>query len=61
MLNFDFLKGLGRVSPPHFVYAFSRKIFLILCFIERAKFCGSRAIVGLVGFVPSCHRAFVGP
>ena len=24
-LNFDFLeKGLGRVSPPHFVYDFSR-------------------------------------
>ena len=31
MLNFDFLeKGLGMVSPPHFVYNFSRKMFLKL-------------------------------
>ena len=31
MLNFDFLvKGLGIVSPAHFVYDFSRKMFLIL-------------------------------
>ena len=31
MLNFDFLeKGLGIVSLPHFVYDFSRKIFLML-------------------------------
>ena len=31
MLNFDFLeKGLGRVSPPQFVYDFLRKMFLIL-------------------------------
>ena len=30
MLNFDFLKkGLGMVFPPHFVYGFSRKMFLI--------------------------------
>ena len=29
MLNFDFLeKGLGIVSPPHFVYDFSRTFFL---------------------------------
>ena len=28
---------------------------------EWARFRGSRAIVGLVGLVPSCHRAFVGP
>ena len=29
MLNFDFLeKVLGIVSPPHFVYDFSRKMFL---------------------------------
>ena len=33
MLNFDFLeKGLRIVSPPHFVYDFSRKIFLKLYF-----------------------------
>ena len=31
MFNFYFLeKGLGIVSPPHFVYDFKRKIFLIL-------------------------------
>ena len=31
MLNFEFLeKGLGIVSPPHFVFDFSRKIFPIL-------------------------------
>ena len=28
MLNFDFLeKGLGIVSPPHFMYDFLRKCF----------------------------------
>ena len=25
-----------------------------------AKFRGSRAVVGLAGLLPSCHRAFVG-
>ena len=31
MLSFDFLgKSLGIVSPSHFVYTFSRKMFLIL-------------------------------
>ena len=31
ILNFDFLKkGLGIVCPPHFVYDFSRKLFLML-------------------------------
>ena len=30
MLNFDFLgEGLGIVSPAHFVYDFSRKMFLM--------------------------------
>ena len=30
VLNFDLLeKGLGLASPPHFVYDFSRKIFLL--------------------------------
>ena len=30
MLNFEFLdKGLGTVSPPHFVYDFSTKMFLV--------------------------------
>ena len=31
MLNFDFLdEGLGIVSPAHFVYDFSTKIFIML-------------------------------
>ena len=31
MLNFGFLeKGLGTVSPSHFMYDFSTKMFLIL-------------------------------
>ena len=31
MLNFDFLdKGLGIVSPAHFVYDFSTKMFIML-------------------------------
>ena len=33
MLNFDLEKGLGIVSPPYFVYGFSRKIFLMLCIL----------------------------
>ena len=39
VLNFDFLKeGLGIVSPPHFVYDFSRKIFLMLHSINWPSF-----------------------
>ena len=39
MLNFDFLgKGLGIVSPAHFVYDFSTKMFLMLYFINRPNF-----------------------
>ena len=31
MVNFNFSeKGLGLVSQPHFVYDFSRKMFLML-------------------------------
>ena len=38
MLNFDFLgKGLGIVSPPHFKYDFSRKLFI---FYYLSKFHG---------------------
>ena len=39
MLNFDFLeKGLGIVSLPHFVYDFSRKMFLVLYSINWPNF-----------------------
>ena len=35
MLNFNFFKkGLRIVSPPHFVYNFSRKMFLKSYFIK---------------------------
>ena len=35
LCNFDFLeKGLGIVSPPHFVYDFSIKMFLMLYYIN---------------------------
>ena len=39
ILNFDFLgKGLGIVSQLHFVYVFSRKVFLMLHSINRPNF-----------------------
>ena len=35
MVNFEYLaKGLGIVSPPHFVYVFSKKLFLMLYSIK---------------------------
>ena len=43
MVNFNFLeKGLELVSPPHFEYDFSRKMFLVLHSINWPNF-----IVGL--------------
>ena len=39
MVNFDFLnKGLGIVSPAHFVYDFSTKMFLMLYSINWPNF-----------------------
>ena len=39
MLNFDFLdKGLGIVSPAHFVYDFLTKIFLMLYSINLPNY-----------------------
>ena len=39
MLSFDFSEqGLGIVSPPHFVYDFSRKMLLMLNSINRPNF-----------------------
>ena len=39
MLNFDFLdKDLGIVSPAHFVYEFSTKMFLMLYSINLPNF-----------------------
>ena len=42
MLNFDFLdKGVGIVSPAHFVYDFSTKMFLMLGSINSPSFVTS--------------------
>ena len=51
MLNFDFLdKGLGIVSPAHFVYDFSTKIFLMLYSINYPNFIAwFSLLVGLLG------------
>ena len=39
MLNFHLLeKGLGIVSPPHFVFDFPRKTFLMIYFINWPNF-----------------------
>ena len=39
MLNFDFLdKGLGIISPAHFVYDFLTKMFLMLYSINSPNF-----------------------
>ena len=39
MLNFNFSeKGLALVSPPHFAYDFSRKMFLMLQSINWLNF-----------------------
>ena len=39
MLNFDFSdKGLGIISPAHFVYDFSTKMLLMSYSINRPNF-----------------------
>ena len=38
MLNFVLNNGLGIASPPHFVYDFSRKMFLTLYSIKLTWF-----------------------
>ena len=56
-INFNFLeKGLGLVSPPHFVYDFWRKIFLMLhsrfnCLIALLYFSRYWAIYVLQLFI----------
>ena len=36
MLKFNFSEiDLGLVSPPHFVYDFSRKMSLVLCYVNK--------------------------
>ena len=40
MLNFISLEqGLGLVSPPHFVYDFSRKMFLMFLLTDTKFHC----------------------
>ena len=42
MLIFYFLeKGLGIVFPPYLVYDLSRKMFAMLCYINRTNFVPS--------------------
>ena len=46
MLNFDFLdRGLGIVSPAHFVYDFSTKMFVMLYSIKGPNFIASLALL----------------
>ena len=44
MLNCDFLEeGQGLVSPPHFVYNFSRKMFLMSYSVKvRTQCCSEK-------------------
>ena len=54
MVNFDFLeKCLGIVSPLHFVYDFSRKMFLMLYSIKVAG-----SLYGLSGLLERKNKAF---
>ena len=57
MLNFDFLEqGLGIVSPPYFVYDFSRKTFLMLySIIISVRFTLLRAILGNMCIAIACY------
>ena len=47
MLNFGVSeKGQGKVSPTHFVYNFSRRLFQMLCSIKRPNLIlGSMCII----------------
>ena len=61
MLNFDFLdKGLGIVSPAHFVYDFSTKMFLMLYSINRPNFMAwlllLLEILGNMCIAVACYR-----
>ena len=38
-------KGLGIVSPPHFMYHFSRKTFLMLYSINLSNFIGGLPVL----------------
>ena len=40
MLNFDFLENdQGIVSPPHFMYDFLRKFFLMYILLTEITYC----------------------
>ena len=54
---FKFLNSCVVETQPSDFHKMELTVFKMEC----AKFRGSRAIVGLVGLVPPCHRAFVGP
>ena len=56
MLNFDFLeKSLGIVSLSHFVYDFSKKMFLALCFINWSNFIACLSLLWDIGQYVYCN------
>ena len=61
-LSFILIQLLNRLSQPFHLRCSVQYFLLItfagllkLFFIECVKFCGSRAIMGLVGLVSMCH------
>ena len=55
MLNLDFLeKGLGIVFPPHFVYDFSKEMFLMLYILLSDQLSLLHAILGNMYIVIVC-------
>ena len=53
------IKHFSKIRKKQIRFGRCSLFLLSLLTFECAKFRGSRAIVGLVGLVPSCHRAFV--
>ena len=52
MLNFDFLeKSLGIVSPPHFAYNFSRKMFAFYVLTDLISLSDSRNFLDIGQYV----------
>ena len=59
MLNFDFYeKGMGIVSPSHFVYDLSKKLFLILYSINWINFIIFLQVLGNMYIAIVCFSGF---
>ena len=57
MLNFNFSeKGLGLVSPPYFVYEFSKKNVSYATFYSLTKFHFLIAFTSRDIFLKCCHE-----